>query len=117
MGKTRVNKRRRELGVPKFTEGDRLVRADAGRSPRDKKALRAMWAKANDPERCQKIAQAHWGRPKPPDVVAALRRANLGKRYSAATRKRMSETMKLRRAPSVVTPPGKKYFSITRLKC
>jgi len=102
VGKTAVNKWRRALGVPKLTEGDRLVRAEAGRSPSGKKALRAMWAKANDPERCRKIAEAHRGRPKPPDVVAALRRANLGKRYSAVTRKNMSEMMKrLGRRPPV----------------
>jgi hypothetical protein len=102
VGQTLVNKWRRALGVPKLTEGDRLVRAEAERSPGDRKALRAMWAKARDPERCRKIAEAHRGRPKPPHVNEAVRRANLGRRRSAAERRRMSQMMKrLGRRPPV----------------
>jgi len=41
-----------------------------------------------------KIAAAKLGKPRPPEVIEALRRANLGKKLSAATRAKMSATHK-----------------------
>jgi len=59
-------------------------------------AIEGMHAKARDPVRRAKIAAAKLGKPRPPEVIEALRRANLGKKLSAATRAKMSAAHKAR---------------------
>jgi hypothetical protein len=92
-----VTKWRRALGV-RATEGDRRLRVAIGKSSVMRKALAAMWAKARDPVRRAKIAAAKRGKPRPKHVLEALQKANLGRRPSAKTRRKMSEAHKRRGA-------------------
>jgi len=85
-----VWKWRRSLGVTRLNEGDVRLRVAIGKSPVMKGALRAMWAKAQDPVRREKIARAKRGKPQPARVVEAVRNANLGRKLSTATRAKMS---------------------------
>jgi hypothetical protein len=48
------------------------------------------------PERAAKIAAAKRGKPRPPGVNEALRKVNVGKKASRATRRKMSEAHKRR---------------------
>src|SRR5262245_37596403 len=69
-----------------------------GRTPKFRAMQRKAWAKSGDPARRAKIAAAKLGIPRPPAVVEAMRRANLGKRPSAETRRKMSEAHRRRGA-------------------
>jgi hypothetical protein len=90
-----VTKWRRALGIRR-TEGDKRLRMAIGKSPAMLTALAAMHAKARDPVRRAKIAAAKLGKPRPPEVIEAMRRANLGRKLSAATRAKMSAAHKAR---------------------
>jgi len=63
---------------------------------RNERAIKAMHAKARDPVRRAKTAAARRGKPRPPEVIEALRRANLRKKLSAATRAKLSAAHKAR---------------------
>ena len=91
-----VRKWRRALGVPRWNEGDLLLKSANGKRPVMRKALKAMWAKARDPERRAKIAAARQGKPRPAHVTEALRQANTGRPLSAERRRKMSEAHKRR---------------------
>jgi Ni/Co efflux regulator RcnB len=84
------------LGVPKFNEGTRQVKRDNFLGPAYLAARKRAWAKARDPERCAKIAVAKLGKPRPWHVIEAMRKANLGRKLSAAHRRKMSEAHKRR---------------------
>jgi len=89
-----VNKWRQALGVPRWNEGDLRLKAENGKV--NLAAIEGMHLKARDPGRRAKIAAAKRGKPRPPEVIEALRRANLGKKLSAATRAKMSAAHKAR---------------------
>ena len=99
-----VTKWRRALGVPRMNEGDRRLRSAIGK--RNKNAIRAMHATAQDPERRAKIAAAQRGKRRPPHVVEAMRKANLGRKPSFETRARMSASAKLRAQRDGTYPPA-----------
>jgi hypothetical protein len=94
VGPIAVRKWRRALDVPRWNEGDLLLKAANGRA--NKVALAAMHATAQDPGRRAKIAAVKRGKSRPAHVKAALRKANLGGRATATTRAKMSATHKAR---------------------
>jgi hypothetical protein len=106
VGPAAVNKWRRALGVPRWSEGDLLRKAAFGRSPAARKSLTAMWAKAQDPVRIAKIAAARLGKPRPPEVVEGMRQRMLGQKLSAETRAKMSASHRARgtRPPAAGRP-------------
>jgi hypothetical protein len=87
---------RKALGVPVTTDGTSALRSAYFREPWVKRMRENSLAKVRDPERRAKIAAAKRGKPRPPEVIEAMRKASLGKRPSAETRKKMSETHKRR---------------------
>lgn len=91
-----VTKWRAALGVGK-TEGTTALRREmTTHEPWGKRALQAMRAKARDPERREKIAAAKRGIPRPPEVIAKIRAANLGRKHTAAARRKMSVAQRKR---------------------
>lgn len=85
-----VTKWRAALGVAK-TEGTTALRREmATHEPWGKRARQAMRAKARDPERREKIAAAKRGVPRPREVIAKMRAAIVGKKHTAAARRKMS---------------------------
>jgi len=99
-----VNKWRRALGVPKHNEGS--TRLQSAISKANKQAIAAMHAKARDPIRCAKIAAAKRGKPRPAHVIAAIRKANIGRKLSLEHRRKMSAAQKRRgtRPPAAGKP-------------
>jgi hypothetical protein len=66
----------------------------------------AARAKAHDPARRAKIAVARRGKPRPRHVIEAMRAANLGRKHTDQTRRRMSEAHRRRgtRPPAAGRP-------------
>jgi hypothetical protein len=87
---------RKALGVPPTTAGTSKLRSAHFHEPWAKLAQQKARAKVRDPERRAKIAAAKLGKPRPAHVIEAMRKANLGKRHSAETRRKMSEAHKRR---------------------
>jgi hypothetical protein len=85
---------RKALDVPVATEGtSRLFRLTAERMPAEVRA-RAIKA-ANTPEANAK-KKVWLGKRRPPEFMEALRKANIGRKVSLETRRKMSESHKRR---------------------
>lgn len=99
VGRTAVHKWRRALGVPRINEGDgRLQVANGKRNTAGQAALAAY---LHDALRIAKVAATLRGRPRPPHVMAAVRRANLGRKLTAEHRQKIAAALKgLRRKPA-----------------
>lgn len=85
-----VWKWRRLLGVKRGTPGDVALRNAYYQHPKRKELNRT-------PEHRAKISAAKRGVPKPPGVMARLHRSHVGRKRSAATRKKMRDAWKRRR--------------------
>jgi len=96
VGANAVHKWRKAFAVPFNNEGTTARRVAHGKSRHGRKALAAMHAKAQDPGRRAKIGAARLGKPRPPHVIAALRKANIGRPLSAEHRRKMSQVHKQR---------------------
>jgi hypothetical protein len=96
VGAEAVWKWRKALGVPAKTEGTLARHTAHGKSRAGRKAVAAMHATARDPGRRAKIAAAKLGKPRPAHVIAAVRKANLGRPLSAETRRKQSESQRRR---------------------
>ena len=90
-----VSKWRKAMGVVGPTEGERAMRAEHGRRNWRKVGPKLL-SKAQDPERAAKISAAKLGKPRPPAVMEKLRRTNIGRKLSAATRGAMSDAHRKR---------------------
>ena len=88
---------RRALGVEPLTPGTRKLHSTNGKRLWPTKAKRMM-ATNGEPERRAKNAAAHRGKPRPPHVIEAVRRASTGRKASAETRRRLSESQKRHQA-------------------
>lgn len=88
---------RKALGVDQNNVGTRQLRSkwwtDGGVGEANKPGREATYA---NPERAEKIAASKRGKPRPQHVHDALRKANVGRKMSAATRAKMSEAGKAR---------------------
>jgi hypothetical protein len=91
-----VTRWRKALGVPPINRGTLARKQELGKSDWFKAAQRKAWAKARDPGRRARIATARRGKPRPHKVIAALRRANLGRKLSIEQRAKMSAAHKQR---------------------
>lgn len=97
---------KKALGVPVTTEGTRKLRSAHFHEPWAREAQKKAWTKARDAGRREKIAAARRGKPRPAHFIEAVRHANLGKRLSAETRRKMSEAQKQQGAwPSAAGRP------------
>jgi hypothetical protein len=100
-----VNKWRRALGVVgQTTAGTTELRREHFDQPWGHRARGLAWAKARDPEGRAKIAASRRGKSRPPEIMAALHKGNVGRRASAETRRKMSESHRKRgtRPPKAV---------------
>ncbi|MBW3597738.1 MAG: hypothetical protein KY475_10740 [Planctomycetes bacterium] len=92
-----VTRWRHALEVQPTTAGTSRLRAGIAR---EAGGIEKAQAKSRNPgldaARRAKIAAAKRGKPRPAHVHEALRKANLGKRLSESTRRRMSETHRVR---------------------
>jgi hypothetical protein len=82
---------RRALGVGATTPGTSRLRRAQALGPAGTAALAKAQAKARDPERRARIAAARRGKARPRHVIEAMRAANLGRKHTEQTRRRMSE--------------------------
>ena len=89
-----ISKWRKALGVKRINAGTFATKSEYAQEPWAVKARRKAVSKARDPERVAKIAASRRGKPLAASVRAALRKANLGKKASEATRQKMSEAAK-----------------------
>jgi hypothetical protein len=103
VGKDRVLKWRKALGVGATTEGTSRLRSDYCGEPWFEAARAKSVAKAGDPERRGKIAAARRGQPRPRHVIEAMAAGRRGKPHDAETRRKMSEAHRRRgtRPPAV----------------
>src|SRR4029434_2692447 len=69
VGASAVRKWRMALNVPRWNEGDLLQKSAIGKSPALHPALKAMWAKAADPQRRANIAASKRAKPRSPEVT------------------------------------------------
>lgn len=88
-----VSKWRKECGVGQMTEGTSLLKSQA---LAESEALATARERIDhqDPERNRKIRESKLGKARPEHVIAALRAANLGRKHSDATRRKMSAAKK-----------------------
>jgi hypothetical protein len=101
-----VSKWRKALGVKRGTEGSlRLMREYALEPEGYAARTKGVQAIATDPHRRAKIAAAMKGKPKPRHVIEAARQANLGRKASKATRRKMSGAQRRRQAAPVPRKP------------
>jgi hypothetical protein len=91
-----VAKWRKALGIERETEGCRRLRRLNALSPEFVAIRKKAHAKNQDPGRRAKISAAKLGIPRPASVIIKLRLANLGKKASKETRRRMSEAHRKR---------------------
>jgi hypothetical protein len=99
-----ISKWRGVMGVGSDTDGSRELRREHGK--RNIKTVGPrLWSKAHDPERAAKIAAAKRGKSRPPHVIEAMRKANIGRKLSAAHRAKLVEVHRRRArvAKTVVT--------------
>jgi hypothetical protein len=87
---------RKALGVGATTPGTSRLRRAHALGPAGTAALAKAQAKAQDPERRAKIAAARRGKPRPRHVIEAMRAADLGRKHTDQTRRRMSEAHRRR---------------------
>jgi hypothetical protein len=87
---------RKAMGVGATTPGTSRLRRAHALGPAGTAALAKAQAKARDPGRRVKIAAARRGRPRPRHVIEAMRAANLGRKHTEQTRRRMSEAHRRR---------------------
>ena len=94
------------MGVGATTPGTSRLRRAHALGPAGTAALAKAQAKARDPGRRVKIAAARRGRPRPRHVIEAMRAANLGRKHTEQTRRRMSEAHRRRgtRPPAAGRP-------------
>ena len=93
-----VNKWRHALGIAGTNiEGSSALRRAHFAEPWAEKTRQKAWSKARDPVRCEKISASKRGIPRPPGVREVLRQANLGKKRSDETRRKMREAHERRR--------------------
>jgi hypothetical protein len=101
-----VSKWRKVLGVERDTEGSRRLMREYAYEPEGYAArTKGLRVVAADPHRRAKISAAMKGKPKPRHVIETARRANLGKRASAESRRKMSEAQQRRQAVPVPRKP------------
>ena len=101
-----VSKWRKALGVERDNEGSRRLMREYAFEPEGYAArTKGVQAVATDPQRRARISAAMKGKPKPQHVIEAARRANLGKKASEATRRKMSEAQRRRQAVPVPRRP------------
>jgi hypothetical protein len=101
-----VSKWWKVLGVERGNEGSlRLMREYALEPANYQARTKGVQAVATDSQRRAKISAAMKGKPKPRHVIEAARRANLGKKASEATRRKMSEAQRRRQAVPVPRRP------------
>lgn len=93
-GHSSVAKWRHELEVPRNNKGTLQLRVEHFSEEWADEARKKAYAKARDPERREKIAAARYGKKRPQSVIDAMRKANTGRKASAATRAKMSRTHK-----------------------
>ncbi len=86
-----VTKWRKAFDIHRNTAGSTILQGTWTAKVRYPKAKPAILAKARDPERCAKIAASRRGKPRPPHVHEILRKANLGRKASEETRRKMRE--------------------------
>jgi len=91
-----VSKWRKALGVPQENDGTRRLHSLNALSSEFEAIRKKAWSKARDPERRAKIATAKRSVPRPPGLVEKLRLFNFGRKLSAETRFKMSETHRKR---------------------
>lgn len=97
VGQFTVWKWRVALGVERANEGTRkLFSRNTPHTLHSAKARREFAKAIKLPKRGAKIAAALTGRKRPPEVVEKIRRANTGKKRSAASRQRHREALKRR---------------------
>ena len=97
VGRDTVWRWRKTLGVARQTPGTvDLQRRYAPESVLSEKAKRKLARVQRSPERIAKLAAAQRGKPRPPHVIEAIRKARLGRKASAETRRKMSEAHRLR---------------------
>jgi hypothetical protein len=82
--------------VPPFNPGTLRLRRDYAFEPAYVAARKKARTKARDPERRRKIAESKLGKPRPRHVIEAVRAANLGRKLSNETRRKMSLAPKRR---------------------
>jgi hypothetical protein len=97
---------RKALGVGATTPGTSRLRRAHALGPAGTAALAKAQAKARDPGRRAKIAAARRGKPRPRHVIEAMRAANLRRKHTDQTRRRMSEAHRQRgtRPPAAGRP-------------
>ena len=83
------------MNVGPNTDGSRELRREYGKRNWSKVGPRLL-SKNHDPERAAKIAAAKKGKPRPPHVIEAMRSANIGRKHTVETRRKMSEAHKRR---------------------
>lgn len=91
-----VQKWRRALRVEYTNAGTRELRREHFNEPWGHRARKLALEKARDPERREKIAASRRGKPRPAHVIAAMRKAILGRPLSEEHRRKKSETAKRR---------------------
>ena len=102
-----VSKWRGELGVGQMTEGTSLLKSEALRDSEPLAARERGRVTARDPDRVRKIRDSRLGKARPAHVIDAMREANLGRKHSEETRRKLSEARKGRaRAPRRCWSPG-----------
>lgn len=92
-----VSKWRKALGV-KNTEATTRWRTKFGKSWKMQKAIKAMGAKARDPQRRAKIAAARRGKPRPAGVIERLTESNCGRKHTKAASDRGLRSTHLHRS-------------------
>jgi hypothetical protein len=112
-----VTKWRKALDVGRMNEGTTRVFQLSTFRPAFIAGRKKAHAKARDPVRCAKIAAAKMGKKRPPHVIQALIKANLGRKPSEETLKKMSAAHLRRgtRPPKAGRPWTKKENRLIRL--
>jgi len=89
-----VTKWRRALDVDR-TQGDHIRSQQVGHIAYPI-ARPALLAKSRDPQRCEKIAESRRGKKRPKHVIEILRAANIGRKPSEESRRKMSQAQRRR---------------------
>jgi hypothetical protein len=90
-----VSRWRNALGIDANTDGSRELRREHAEHDFPKVRPK-LWSKLHDKRVHAKIAATKRGKPRPPHVIEAVRQAKIGRKQSAATRRKCSETCKAR---------------------
>jgi hypothetical protein len=87
---------RKALGVPRANEGTCQLQSDWSPERFTDEIREHPRQASRSPERAAKIAAAKRGKPRPPLVIEAMRRANLGRKFSAEHLARLSKAQRAR---------------------